>query len=349
MEPPSIAARISDELRRHRDVRVKETGDGASFLGRFRGGLEFRGIRAGDLRDRVQVNRRHRESGVRLVEVQGRLRLDALGPVPRLAEFGGESHRKAARVRGGDEFLWIRPGRILEPHRERVRDVSQRPARRGHDALSIFQSALPLGTRLSLHGISADRNWVAGLMVRLRLHGTRAAIVAVERARARRHANRHGSRTANSRHSVRPFKNGLTSPYEFRVREAQSGETTGGEFLRRDQLYLTEPRAVPARPPVAARSQVHGSARRRDCSNARGGYRGPEAAAPNSTMSPSGSPSTRASSSTCSNRTGSLSRRRESSRRAASFGHVPAFTETLGSLMHFQAGACPPARRAPTS
>src|SRR6266508_247665 len=349
MEPPSIAARISDELRRHRDVRVKETGDGASFLGRFRGGLEFRGIRAGDLRDRVQVNRRHRESGVRLVEVQGRLRLDALGPVPRVAEFGGESHRKAARVRGGDEFLWIRPGRILEPHRERVWDVSQRPARRGHDALSIFQPALPLGTRLSLHGISADRNWAADLMVRLRSHGMRAAIVAVERVRVRLRETRHGSRTADSRPSVRRIKKGPNSPYEFRVREAQSGETTGGEFLRRDQPYLTEPRAVPARPPGAARSQVRGSARRRDCSNARGGYRGPEAAAPNSTMSPSGSPSTRTSSSTCSNRTGSLSRRRKRSRRAATPGPVPIFAETFGSLMHSQAGACPRVRRASTS
>src|SRR5439155_12974007 len=96
------------EFRAHRDLRLQESGDGAPFLGRVRGGLELRGVGAWDLRRHVEADRLDRPACVCLVEVQGRLRLNAFRPIADLLEFARKGHRETPRVRGGHEFFRVR-------------------------------------------------------------------------------------------------------------------------------------------------------------------------------------------------------------------------------------------------
>ncbi len=129
-------------------------------------GLELRGVRAGDLRGDVEVDGLHRPARVGLVEVQGRLRVDAFRAIPELLEFAGEGHREAAGVRGGDEFLRVRPGRVSEAHREAVRNAFQGAARRRYRAFPISQAARPLCTRLPVQRITGGRNRGGDLTLR---------------------------------------------------------------------------------------------------------------------------------------------------------------------------------------
>src|SRR3989454_867587 len=142
------------ELRRHRDVRLQEAGYRAPFLGRGRGVLELPGLCSGDFRGDVQVDRLHGPARVRLVEVQGRLRVDPFRVVPELLELARQGHRKAARVRGGDELLGIRPRSVAKPRCEAVRNALEGAAQSRYRALPVFQASIPLRARLAVHRIT---------------------------------------------------------------------------------------------------------------------------------------------------------------------------------------------------
>src|SRR5256712_7487409 len=147
-------ARDLRELRGHCDVRFQEAGDRAPFLGRVRGGLELPRLSARDFCGDVEMYRLDGPARVRLVEVQRRLRVDPFRVIPELLELARQGHREAARVRGGDQLLGIRPGGVAEPRGEAVRNALEGAAQRRYGALPVFQASIPLRARLAVHRIT---------------------------------------------------------------------------------------------------------------------------------------------------------------------------------------------------
>src|SRR5437867_5294903 len=126
-----------------RDLRLQEAGDRTALLGGVRGGPDFGGVRARHVGRDLEVDFFHRPPRVRLVEIRGRLRLDAFGRDARFPQLAGERHREAAGLRGGDEFLGVRPRRRLEPRRERVAEVPERAGVARHRSLAVLQGSPP--------------------------------------------------------------------------------------------------------------------------------------------------------------------------------------------------------------
>ena len=92
----------------------------------------------------AQLDALDREAVVDLVEVDGRVGLDALHVVAGLAQLAGEGHREAAGVRRRDQLLGVRAVALLEARLERVRALVGAAAH-PHRPVALGQRAVPYG------------------------------------------------------------------------------------------------------------------------------------------------------------------------------------------------------------
>src|SRR5690348_12610821 len=122
--PPRAAAPVRRDLaqrRLQRDLRPGERfRDGAVLLRRLGFLLEPGAVDPRDLTLGLERDLGDREAAALRLELHLRRRVDARRLVPGLLEAEGERHREAARMRGGDQLLWVGAAAFLEARAERV-------------------------------------------------------------------------------------------------------------------------------------------------------------------------------------------------------------------------------------
>src|SRR6185312_1930565 len=153
-----------NQLRVHRDIRIQQTRNRAALLRVLSRFLELRLIGARNLHAHIQMNRRHGESRVGLLERERRLRVDRLGGHARVPQLAGKRHAEASRVGGGDQFLGVGSRAVLKTGGEGILRVLQDAAGGRNRALSIFQTAGPVGACCTYHVVDLLWNyeWIPG-------------------------------------------------------------------------------------------------------------------------------------------------------------------------------------------
>ena len=107
---------LLDQLGRQTDLRsCQHLGHRTAFLGVLGELRKGRGVDAGYLRFRVELNPGDAETLSDFLQVHRGRGVDARGRKAALAQSGGQGHGKAAGVRRGNQFLGIGARAALKP------------------------------------------------------------------------------------------------------------------------------------------------------------------------------------------------------------------------------------------
>src|SRR5262249_40900206 len=133
-----------------RDGGIEYLGDRAGRLGLLGELEELVARNARHLAAHSQRDRRDAPAGAFLVHREIGPGLQFLRRMPGAAQPKRQRHRKAAGVRGRDQFLRIRALAVAESGRKRVRRIGKRAALGGERATAVLAGAAPGGGGASL-------------------------------------------------------------------------------------------------------------------------------------------------------------------------------------------------------
>ena len=111
---------LTFEAGRHRDFGIEQPGNWTGFLCLVRSFVKSSFVASGDAHLHIEVNGSNSEAGIGLLECQRRLGVDGLRRHTGIAELTAQRHRKAAGVRGSNQFLGICANAIFKSRAEGV-------------------------------------------------------------------------------------------------------------------------------------------------------------------------------------------------------------------------------------